>query len=107
MNLNYDVVKNAMPNLQIRIKAEAWQFALLQMTGIEPDIEYKADHARIYWTPAKLQQMQNWLDERMKAEPSGDVRIDFAQVVTPVLAKKAIPYGLGAIGAGILIGKII
>lgn len=92
--------------LRVQLKAEAMQFALLKMTGIEPDIEYKEDYARIYWTPEKLLQMQNWISNRMEAEPTGDVRIDFKQIMLPVIAKKAWPYGLGAVGAGFVIGKL-
>lgn len=93
-----------MANVESIAKAKAYGFGLEQFFGVKPDYEYYTDHVRIYYQPDRLKQVQAKINA-MAAEGPSDVRIDWVPMVTPQVMKTALPYALGLLGIGFLLGK--
>jgi len=96
-----------MANLQTTLKAGALQIVAEQLTGIKPDIETFPDHVRLYWTPENQRAMQYYIENQLKPRPAGDVRIDVAPILLPLGVKKILPYALGILAIGFIIGRAL
>lgn len=95
-----------MASLQAIAKAQASGLALKQMFGVQPDYEYLPDHVKVYYTPDKLLQVQNKIASMSTAAP-GEIRIDWVPMVAPLAIKKSLPFAIGALVAGYIVGKIL
>jgi hypothetical protein len=98
-----------MASALLQIKVEAYRIALEKMTGISPDIAYRADgRAVVFWSEPKAAQLRSWLNGQLSRRPSTPSDIDFQIVpaIRPLLAKKIAPYAAALIGAGLIGGLL-
>jgi hypothetical protein len=96
-----------MANLQTTLKASAIQIAARELTGISPEIEQYPDHVRLFWTPENQRAMQQYIENQLKPRPAGDVQIDVAPILLPLGVKKVLPYALGILAIGFIIGRVV
>ncbi len=94
-----------MANITSIGKAKAQGLLLKRLFGVEPNYEYGSDHVRVYWQPDKLKIVQMKIAKMQTVQP-GDVRIDWFPAVSPLVIKKALPYALGAVVLGYVLGKM-
>ena len=106
-----------MANLRVTLKAEAAAQALAAITGEEPHIIYGPDYARVYWSTDQQARLQakfaRGLDvaasKAMTPTAPGEVRVDYAPIVNPVIARRTAPLAIvvavGLVGLGFLLGR--
>jgi hypothetical protein len=95
-----------MATVQTIAKAKATGLILKNLLGIEPQYDYQNDYVRLYYSGQGLNQVHEKMNSiAVKSKMPGDVRIDFVPMVAPVAIKKILPYALGAVLAGYIIGK--
>jgi hypothetical protein len=97
-----------MATVQTIAKAKATGLILKNLFGIEPEYDYQENHVRLYYTGNNLNQVREKIDQiaTTSTKPS-DVRIDFIPMVAPAGIKKALPYALGAVAIGYILGKVL
>lgn len=78
---------------------------LQKLFGVPPSYEYAPDHVRIYYEPDRLKQVQQRVNAMATSGP-GDVRIDWFPMIQPIVLKQALPYAVGAVILGYLLGKM-
>lgn len=93
-----------MASLEAIGKAQIYGAALKRITGQEPSYLYEDSHVRIYFEPDRLKLVQQQL-EKMATSGPGDVRVNWSQIVTPYAIKKALPFAIGILVAGYILGK--
>lgn len=97
-----------MATVQTIAKAKATGLILKNLFGIEPDYDYQENHVRLYYTGNNLNQVREKIDQiATTSKKPSDVRIDFIPMVAPTGIKKALPYALGAVAIGYLLGKAL
>lgn len=95
-----------MASIQSIAKAKALALALQKITGVEPSLSYETDHVLIYYQPDRLKQVQTYVEKiAASGKKPGDVRVNWMPVVTPFAVKKAVPYVLGILAVGYVLGK--
>lgn len=94
-----------MAKVQSIAKAQMYGLALKEFFGQEPSYLYEGNHVRIYYEPDRLKKVQQRIKEMASAGPS-DVRIDWTPMIRPEVLKKALPYALGLIAVGYIVGKL-
>lgn len=88
------------------IKAESIKAALEKVSSVPANIEYSENGARIYWLPQNQKAMQLWIESNInRAKTPSDVNLDLSPVIIPLAVKKALPWALGAVLAGYLLGR--
>lgn len=93
-----------MASIDVIGKAQAAGLIMKQVLGTEPSYEYRDNYVRVYYPPDALRQVRSKLQEIATA-PAGDMRIDWAPIVTPYAIKKVLPIAAGILFLGIMIGK--
>jgi len=88
-----------------RTKAFAYATALRLAIGSEPVMEEAADHIRIRFTPEQKKRLQAFIESQMKKGP-GDVRVEIAPVLMPILFKRLLPLSAAAVAALFVIRKV-
>lgn len=95
-----------MANITAITKAQALGLAMQKITGIEPSYDYKPDHVLVYWQPDRLKRMQGYVEKLASSgRKPGDVRVNWMPVITPFAIKKAVPYIVGMLAVGYILGK--
>lgn len=85
-------------------KAKAVGLALKNITGVEPEYEYQDNRTRVYYPSSDIPAVRKKLQSI--GSKTGDVMIDYMPVVAPELAKSVLPYAIGLIALGYIVGKI-
>jgi hypothetical protein len=80
--------------------------AIKAATGVRPRVEDGGKYAILRFTPGGQVAARSWLESQLAKKP-GDVRVEVSPVLNPFIAKKALPYLLGAAAAGLLLGKVL
>lgn len=86
-------------------KAQGVGLALKTVFGQEPSYLYEDNYVQVYYQPDRLKKVQSKIAQMAAAGPS-DVRIDFVPMITPIAIKKALPYAVGLLAVGYLVGKM-
>jgi len=93
-------------SLTTRLQAEALAFAIETATQEKPYVSYFADgHAELYFDKEQIPRLQSFVNTLIKKAP-GNVRINFAPVLIPVILKKILPVMLLLLAGGYLVGKL-
>lgn len=90
---------------ETELKAEAIAAAVKAAVGVRPQIVDGGKYALLRFSPSGQVAARGWLESQF-GKPPGDVRVDVGPVVNPVVLKKALPYLLGALALGVIIGKL-
>lgn len=97
-----------MATVQTIAKAKATGLILKNLLGVEPEYDYQENYVRLYYTGNNLNQVRERVNEiAATSKKPSDVRIDFIPFVAPVGIKKVLPYALGAVALGYIIGKAL
>jgi hypothetical protein len=94
-----------MASLETIGKAQLYGAALQKITGQAPSYIYNDDHVRVYFDADKLKLVQQQINSMATSGPS-DVRVDWLQIFTPMIIKKAAPVAIGLLVAGYLFGRL-
>ena len=96
-----------MATVQTIAKAKATGLIHKNLLGIEPEYDYQDDHVKLHYTGSNLNQVREKINQiATTSKKPGDVRIDFIPMIAPVGIKKALPYALGAVALGYILGKL-
>jgi hypothetical protein len=95
-----------MASLDIVGKAEALSLALERAFNVEPSIEYGSNYARIYYQPDRLKKVQAIIYKMANDREPGSIRVDWFPIITPIALQKGVPYIIGLVGLGYLLGKL-
>ena len=87
-------------------RATVISLGLSALIGEAPSVTDKGQYVEIAWTPEQYTRLSVKFAALMD-KPSGEVRINALPIFMPYISKKAIPYAIGAIGGGFILGKII
>ena len=92
--------------LQTALKTELLSQIVERITGEKPLIEKTETYSHFRFSPGQQIKLRAFLKAQLKPQPPGDIRIDAAPVVLPVLVEQAAPYILGVAALGFLIGRL-
>ncbi|MDD3065837.1 MAG: hypothetical protein PHT24_06240 [Endomicrobiaceae bacterium] len=96
-----------MASIQSIAKAQTAGKLLKAITGIEPEYIYYDDYVQVTYKKENLPEVQRKVSELIANTSSGsDVKIDYVPIVGHVAIKKIIPYALGLLFTGYIIGKL-
>lgn len=96
-----------MATVQTIAKAKATGLILKSLLGIEPEYDYQDNFVRLYYTGNNLNQVREKVDQiATTSKKPSDVRVDFFPIIAPAGIKKVLPYALGAVALGYIIGKL-
>lgn len=93
-----------MADIKTIATAKITQRAFKAILGIEPSLDVREDHVRIYYPPDRLRAAQEAFKIMME-KPPGKIRTDIAPIITPYFLKKGIPFLLGIGATGYLLGR--
>ena len=97
-----------MATVQTIAKAKATGVILKNLLGIEPEYQYFDNYVRLYYTKEDLPKVQGRINQiAINSSKPSDVRIDFVPMVAPIALKKVVPYAIGAVAAGYILGKML
>ena len=97
--------------LQTRLQAEGLVAAIYTVTGIKPQARYYTDgHAEIFFADQDVKKLRDYVDKLLSTKPkktaATDVRVHALPILVPPVAKRALPYIIGLIALGYILGKI-
>jgi len=96
-----------MASIQSVAKAQTAGKLLKAITGIEPEYIYYDDYIRVTYKKEDLQEVQRKVSDLiLNTSSDSDVKIDYFPIVAPVAIKKIVPYALGLLLSGYIIGKL-
>jgi len=75
-------------------KARAVALGIGKSVGIEPDLDIREDHVRLYYSEGKKQEASRLWALFLNSTDKGDVRIDFGGELAPGLIQKFWMYAL-------------
>lgn len=84
-------------------KAKLYQAGLKRLIGVEPDLDIKKDHVRVFYAADRLKTAQEAYRKLIESPP-GEIRVDLKPVIQPYYVKKLIPLLAGSAFAGFLLG---
>jgi len=87
-------------------QGEVLALAAQRATGVKPQVDYTADHVRIYWKASDLPSMRAKFADYMAAKP-GPVRVEVAPIVNPYIIRQVVPYLAAALALGVIVGRIL
>lgn len=93
-----------MASVDVIGKAQIAGGILQQIVGVEPAYDYRENYVRVYYPPDSLRVAQANL-AALATSPPGDLRIEWAPVITPYVIKKVLPIAAGLLIAGFMIGR--
>lgn len=97
-----------MATVQTIAKAKATGLILKNLLGIEPEYDYQENHVRLFYSGNNLNKVHEKINQiATTSKKPSDVRIDFVPLIAPIGIKKALPYALGAVAIGYLLGKAL
>lgn len=97
-----------MASIQAITKAKATGLVLKSLFGIEPKYQYFDDYVRIFYSNEDLPTVHAKVNQiAAGSKKPGDIRIEFIPIVAPIAIKKVLPYAIGAIVAGYILGKTL
>lgn len=97
-----------MATVQSIAKAKTTGLILKNLLGIEPEYQYYDDHVRLSYPKEALPQIHEKINTiAVNSSKPSDVRIDFIPMVAPIGIKKALPYAIGAVALGYVLGKML
>jgi|WetSurMetagenome_2_1015567.scaffolds.fasta_scaffold06083_7 hypothetical protein len=88
------------------LKTEAIAAALSTILGSSPVTSYSNGKGKITFTSDQSKKFQTMIDSVKLKSGATDINIDFLPVVMPVVLKKTVPYILGLVAIGYVLGKI-
>ena len=88
-------------------KGNAVGFALEQVTDKKPVVQDMGDHIKIYWKDEDIPAITKKINDIISRKEKGDIRVDWMPVVAPIAIKKALPYAIGILVVGYVLGKAI
>jgi hypothetical protein len=96
-----------MASVQSIAKAQAVGKLLYSFTGIEPQYTYYDDYVNVFYKQSDIPAIQSKIDSLIKnnSGKKSDIQIDYLPLISNLLIKKVLPYGLGLILIGYIIGK--
>ncbi len=86
-----------MPSTQTRLQAEAIAAALVLVTGERPLLRTDGDSITVVFTEAQKLKLQDLLKDWLET-PQGNLRVEVAPVVMPVVLRRIAPWLFGAAG---------
>lgn len=89
--------------LQTIALAESYAEALSRVTGTPAVARHSANYSTV--TFADPVATQRWIEKQLRLAPPGDVRVDFGPAVYPVAIRAALPWALGILALGWIVGK--
>lgn len=96
-----------MANIKLIARAKVSQAAIKQILGIQPKMDIYDDYIELYYTPDTLPAAQtNFISLVERDEPS-KIKIRFKPVIKPYAIKKVMPYAIGTLLTGFLLGKML
>lgn len=97
-----------MASIQTIGKAKATGLLLKNLLGIEPEYQYFDNYVRLWYPQEDLKRVHERVNQiAVNSSKPGDVRIDFVPIVAPTAIKKIVPFAIGAIVAGYILGKTL
>ncbi len=97
-----------MASLQTIAKAKTTGLILKNLLGVEPDYQYFDNYVRLYYSKENLPKVQERINQiAINSSKPSDVKIDFLPIVAPAAVKKVLPYALGAVALGFVLGKAL
>lgn len=85
-------------------QAKLTQRAFKSVLGVEPSLDIREDHVRVYYPPDRLKHAQEAFKVMME-KPPGKLRTDIGPVITPYFVKKGLPFLLGIGATGFMLGR--
>lgn len=90
------------PSPQRVIKSQGLALAIKAATGENPTVTDYPDFSELTFDEDQVKRLRQKLKSALSAAP-GDVRVDLAPVITPVVLEKVIPLAvIGLLGAYVL-----
>jgi len=97
-----------MATIQNIAKAKTTGLILKNLLGVEPEYQYYNDHVRLWYPKESLPAVHEKINTiAVNSEKPSDVRIDLVPMFAPIGIKKVLPYALGAVAVGYVLGKMI
>lgn len=105
-----DTVSGSTVPVNIQSEAQAVSSLIKTVTGYAPTITYTNNKAYLTFNKNDIPLIQAKIDKIMNTPTSKtdlDVNLAFEPVIYPIVIKKVLPYAIGAIAIGFILGKII
>lgn len=83
-----------MASIQTIAKARAIAAGIGKATGIEPDLDIRDDHVRLYYSENKKESAAKEWAAFINSTDTGDVRVDFQAELMPGIFQKYWMYAL-------------
>lgn len=97
-----------MATVQSIAKAKTTGLILKNLLGVEPEYQYYDDHVRLWYPKEALPTVHERINNiAVNSSKPSDVRIDFVPMIAPIGIKKVLPYALGAVAIGYVLGKVL
>lgn len=93
-----------MPSTNRIIKSQGLSLAIKAATGESPSVFDYPEYAELSFNPEQVKRLRQKLRSALSAAP-GDVRIDMAPVVVPVVLEKVAPLAIAGLLAAYLLGR--
>ena len=93
-----------MAEIKTIAKAKAMGVFLERLFGEPVSYLYEDKFVTVYYEPDRLKRVQDKIGQLATKAP-GDVRLNWVPMVTPYALKKAVPYAIGLLAVGYLVGK--
>lgn len=85
-------------------KAKALSVTLERLFGVQPRVEYLQTKSRVYFAPEDLPTVRRNF-AAMSSKGPGDLEFDWLPVFRNDILKSALPYALGVLAIGYVLGK--
>lgn len=86
------------------LKSQGIAFAIKTATGENPIVSDYPDYSELAFDPEQVKRLREKLRGALSAAP-GDVRVDLAPVVVPVVLEKVAPLAIAGLLAAYLLGR--
>lgn len=93
-----------MPSPARILKSQGIAFAIKTATGENPIVSDYPDYSELAFDPEQVKRLREKLRGALSAAP-GDVRVDLAPVVVPVVLEKVAPLAIAGLLAAYLLGR--
>lgn len=86
-------------------KARAVAIGIGKSVGIDPDLDIREDHVRLYYSDGKKAEASRLWSVFLNSVDTGDVRIDFGAEIAPGIVQKYWMYALAGSALVYVISK--
>lgn len=94
-----------MNDLEVTIKSTALQTAIQAGTGQKPKIRKDGGKTILYFSEPQQKVLRQQLENQLNKK-SGQITVEVAPIINPLILKKALPYLVATIGIGYIVGKL-